>query len=282
MDEEAISLAASRIGKLVTLSRRVSWDPEAFDETPLDLVPEERLALERVLSLIYWSDKSGQVSLVRMAGALDGEAWRTGFPARAESGPIADLREASVEYLLCQRDDEVRHAAALEHIMKVHGLDIHPPTPLHSYILSRLAYAQDFDEKLVLIHWLIEVFAKILFDELRHRFPDTAIATAMDRIIADESRHVAFGDLFLPVRCETASPTQLASVVGTQITGMTVMTAAFWLDGFQQSARVLGFDVRQFFLKGLDALERRYNHYGRPMAILNVSPVVRPLLALLL
>jgi len=279
MNEEAIAQAAGRIGKLVSLSHKVSWDPDDVSETPLGLDEQEKLALARILSLIYWSDRSGQVSLARMASALEGEAWRRGFPPAGDV--LAHLREVSVEYLLCQRDDEVRHGRALETLMRVHGLEINQPTPMHAYVLSRLAHASDFDEKLVLIHWLIEVFAKILFDELRQRCPDTAVATAMDRIIADESRHVAFGDFFIPLRCQTAAPSQLASVVLTQITGTFVMSGAFWLDGFQDAARVLGMDVRRFFLKGLDALERRYNQYGRPLVILNLPPLARPLLNLL-
>ena len=218
-----------------------------------------------------------------MAGALEGEAWRTGFPSGlGDSAEFAGLRDISVEYLICQRDDEVRHAQAIEYLMASLDVEIGPPTPLHAYVLSRLAHAPDFDEKLVLIHWLIEVFAKILFDQLRERFPGTSIAGAMDRIIADESRHVAFGDLFLPVRARTASPAQLANLVKAQVTGMTVMSAAFWLDGFQNAARVLDLDVKRFFIKGMDALERRYNQFGRPIGILNLAPVARPLLALLL
>ncbi|MBM3275606.1 MAG: hypothetical protein FJZ00_10660 [Candidatus Sericytochromatia bacterium] len=53
MDDSAVNLAAKRIGKLVTLSRKAAWDPEDIGEERPTLDRAQAEALAKVLSLIY-------------------------------------------------------------------------------------------------------------------------------------------------------------------------------------------------------------------------------------
>jgi hypothetical protein len=163
--------------KLYKRSHREQWSPESINwEQGTKLEAQQRTAGARVLSQILHGEQASLLVVNQL------------IPM------VADL---NVRYFLAtQIHDEAKHADVLQRYCLL--LDrVYPPNPSMLKLTDRLLALCTLEEKLVGMHILVEGLALETFHAMANQIDDLLLKEILSRTALDESRHIAFGTLYL-------------------------------------------------------------------------------------
>lgn len=96
-------------------------------------------------------------------------------------------------FLSSQVFDEARHVEFFMRYLCQHNGRIHQPSNTLALLARDTLATQSWQQKYLICHGLIESLALAKFQQLRSHSRDPLLAAAIDLIMKDEARHVAFG-----------------------------------------------------------------------------------------
>ncbi len=163
--------------KLYQRGKREQWDAESLPwEIGTTLDPLRKAAGARILS-----------------NFLHGE--QTSMLVASQILPLARDMEARF-YLSTQVLDETRHVEAFHRYISLLG-EVQPPNSNIAELADKLINIPTIEEKMIGLHLLVEGLAQEVFHAAARSIEDPLLQHMLNRIVVDESRHVAFGTIYL-------------------------------------------------------------------------------------
>ena len=163
-----------RLERLFEQAKQDFWnDSTAIDwSQPLTLTPDERVAMAKILSLIYYGE-------------------RAALEVSAQLVPLVDDEQAKF-VLACQVIEEAKHVSAFRRLLK--KLDeIHPANPWVKRVLSDLVETRHASYKLVGMQLIVENIANQLFHIIHEHVKDPLIRKVLEYVGRDEKKHTGPG-----------------------------------------------------------------------------------------
>jgi rubrerythrin len=217
------------IVKLYKRSYREQWSPDAINwEQGTTLDPVKRVAGARVISQILHGEQASLLVVSQLMPMLEDMTMRY--------------------FLATQLHDEAKHADVLQRYCTL--LDrIYPPNPGMTKLAESLLAFSAPAEKLVGMHILVEGLALETFHAMANHIDDPLLKEILSRTAMDESRHIAFGTVYLRKIVAGMNEAQrrklyaLQSGLGLLVAGLIVDEAEaivqFGLDLEQLTTRIL-------------------------------------------
>ena len=200
----------------------IDWD------RPIELPPEKREALARLLSITYYGERAA----LTIAGQL------------VAMVPDEEAKQA----IACQVIEEAKHVGAFQRLLQ--KLDrIHPPSFFARHLLVDMIRCDDVCQKMVGMHLFVENIANHSFSVLRENIDDELTRNVLEYVARDERKHTAIAVLYLPSQLKKLSPLQVSRLQMRQVKWL-FMGIGMVKDGYED-ARVLGIDLASAGQKAL-------------------------------
>ena len=186
---------------LYELAKRKSWNPSTDLEWPArkshfvfptkeKANPLAGFAEYEALTQAQKLEAAWTLHGIELSEILFGEQAALMLAAQlVENAPTTDAKL----FLSSQIFDEARHVEFFMRYISESVGHIHPPSSALKEIVDNALASQCWIHKLLSCHGLIESLAMARFQELRRLTNCQLLANAMDLILKDEARHVAFG-----------------------------------------------------------------------------------------
>ncbi len=191
-----------RLVNLYEKAKRDFWnETEEIDwAQEINLPPELREALARILSIIYYGERAA----LTIAGQL--------------VGTVPD--EEAKQVLACQVVEEAKHVGAFQRLLQ--KLDrIYPPSYFAKKLLTDLIATNDPCAKMVGMHLFVENIANHTFKALRDHIDEPLTKSVLDYVARDEKKHTAIAVLYLPALLEKQPAHRLAFLYAKQVKWLT-------------------------------------------------------------
>lgn len=196
-----LSESNSKSVSLYELAKKKAWNPSTDLQWPstrkLCEFPLAKLAnplsnyceyesssRERQLEAAWYAHE------LELSELLFGE--QTALMLAAQLVEHAPSTEAKL-FLSSQVFDEARHVEFFMRYLSQHNGRIHQPSNALALLAKDTLATQSWKQKYLICHGLIESLALAKFQQLRVHSKDPLLAAAIDLIMKDEARHVAFG-----------------------------------------------------------------------------------------
>ncbi|MBZ0122045.1 MAG: hypothetical protein K8H88_33935 [Sandaracinaceae bacterium] len=178
------------------------------------LSPEERTAICRVFSQLYYGERGAQVISSQLCTMVqDNEA---------------------AKFLSTQAMDEARHVEVFEKMLL--GIEqVYPMNPFLNALLTDMMRTRSLEEKLIGMNLLVEGLALTIFkftvklfdaDPRYHNAVGRAVYDSIQLILRDESRHVGFGMVYLPHLLQGLSRRRVREIQARQLAWMGLLFAS--------------------------------------------------------
>jgi ribonucleotide reductase beta subunit family protein with ferritin-like domain len=174
---EDYTLVMKEETRLYQRGKREQWDADSLPweiGTSLDSV--RKAAGARILSTFLYGEQTSMLVASQLI-------------------PLARDMEARF-YLSTQLLDETRHVEAFSRYISLLG-KIQPPNSNISELADKLITIPTIEEKMIGLHLLVEGLAQEVFHAAARSIDDPLLQHMLNRIVVDESRHVAFGTVYL-------------------------------------------------------------------------------------
>jgi rubrerythrin len=230
-----------RLERLFEQAKQDFWnDSTAIDwDQPLTLNPTERVAMAKILSLIYYGE-------------------RAALEVSAQLVPMVDDEQAKF-VLACQVIEEAKHVSAFRRLLK--KLDvIHPANPWVRRVLSDLVATKHASYKLVGMQLIVENIANQLFHIIREHVDDPLIKKVLEYVGRDEKKHTGLAVLYLPEILRKVGFVESHMLWAKQIYWTFCVSQAIW--DHRREADALGIDMHAGLKKGIAAQDHLVEQMG--------------------
>ncbi|MCU1279204.1 MAG: ribonucleoside-diphosphate reductase beta chain [bacterium] len=230
-----------RLERLFEQAKQDFWnDSTAIDwSQPLTLTPDERVAMAKILSLIYYGE-------------------RAALEVSAQLVPLVD-EEQSKFVLACQVIEEAKHVSAFRRLLKKLD-DIHPANPWVRRVLSDLVATKHASYKLVGMQLIVENIANQLFHIIHEHVQDPLIRKVLEYVGRDEKKHTGLAVLYLPKILKQVGFVESHMLWAKQIYWTFCVSQAIW--DHRREAAALGIDIQQGLRKGIAAQDHLVEQMG--------------------
>jgi ribonucleotide reductase beta subunit family protein with ferritin-like domain len=221
-----------KLERLYHNTRSYAWDPrDVLAELEkkhggIQLSPEKREAIGHVFTVLLW----GELAAWNIATEL------------ARSLPDLDARMAATG----QAFDEARHFTVLRDYLTRAGVNIPPMNPYGRRVLKKILETDSMLQKLYGMQLTVENLALALFKRLAASNVEPVLTDLLEYIERDESRHVAFGVIYVPKLLSKSTAIERAKnwAFNIELFGYTV-AGGQWMDPHMET---LGVDHRELGL----------------------------------
>jgi rubrerythrin len=230
-----------RLERLFEQAKKDFWnDSTAIDwSQPISLDPDERKAMAKILSLIYYGE-------------------RAALEVSAQLVPLVDDEQAKF-VLACQVIEEAKHVSAFRRLLK--KLDeIHPVNFWVKRVLVDLVETKHASYKLVGMQLIVENIANQLFHIIHEHVHDPLIRKVLEFVGRDEKKHTGLAVLYLPRVLERVGFVESHFLWAKQIYWTFCVSQAIW--DHRREARLLGIDIQQGLKRGIAAQDHLVEQMG--------------------
>jgi rubrerythrin len=230
-----------RLERLFEQAKQDFWnDSTAIDwEQPLTLTSTQRVAMAKILSLIYYGE-------------------RAALEVSAQLVPLVDDEQAKF-VLACQVIEEAKHVSAFRRLLG--KLDeIKPCNFWVRRVLGDLVETRHASYKLVGMQLIVENIANQLFHIIHDSIQDPLIRTVLEYVGRDEKKHTGLAVLYLPKVLEQVGFVESHLLWSKQIYWTFCVTQAIW--DHRREARALGIDIQAALKKGIAAQDHLVEQMG--------------------
>jgi rubrerythrin len=230
-----------RLERLFEQAKQDFWnDTTAIDwSQPLTLGATERVAMAKILSLIYYGE-------------------RAALEVSAQLVPLVDDEQAKF-VLACQVIEEAKHVSAFRRLLK--KLDeIHPVNFWVKRVLGDLVETRHGSYKLVGMQLIVENIANQLFHIIREHIDDPLIRKVLEYVGRDEKKHTGLAVLYLPKILKQVGFVESHMLWAKQIYWTFCVSQAIW--DHRREAAALGIDIQQALKKGIAAQDHLVEQMG--------------------
>jgi rubrerythrin len=235
-----------RLDRLFEQAKQDFWnDTTAIDwEQPLTLTPDERRAMAKILSLIYYGE-------------------RAALEVSAQLVPMVEDEQAKF-VLACQVIEEAKHVSAFRRLLL--KLDeIHPCNKWVRRTLKDLVSVRRPSFKLVGMQLIVENIANQLFHVIHDAVSDPLLRKVLEYVGRDEKKHTALAVLYLPNVLKKVGFLEAQELYLRQVYWSFCISSAIW--DHRREADALSIDIRSALKKGIDAQDRLVEQMGVRRAI---------------
>jgi rubrerythrin len=238
---QEIDASFPRLERLFEQAKQDFWnDTTAIDwEQPLTLTPDERRALARIFSLIYYGERAAlEVSAQLLALVAD---------------------EQAKFVLACQVIEEAKHVNAFRRLLnKLHA--IQPCDPWGRRVLGDLVRTPRATSKLVGMQLIVENIANQLFHIIHDAISDPLVRKVLEYVGRDEKKHTGLAVLYLPAILKNVGFLESQLLLAQQVYWSFCVSQAIW--NHRREADLLGIDIRKALQRGIDAQDRLVDQMG--------------------
>jgi rubrerythrin len=230
-----------RLERLFEQAKQDFWnDTTAIDWTqPLTLDAEQRKAMAKVLSIIYYGE-------------------RAALEVSAQLLPLVEDEQAKF-VLACQVIEEAKHVSAFRRLLG--KLDvIHPCNFWVRRVLTALVKTPKATDKLVGMQLIVENIANQLFHIIHEAVPDPLIRTVLEYVGRDEKKHTGLAVLYLPSILKRLGPVDANILWLKQMYWTFCVTQAIWQH--RREASLLGIDIQEGLRRGIAAQDHLVEQMG--------------------
>jgi hypothetical protein len=248
------SIRLPKVKRLYELAKTNQWNYADYEararaDDLSALTQEERVAISRVISQLYYGERGALLTSSQLA---------TMVPDQESSA-----------FLTTQCFDEARHMEVFSRMAS--RLDqLHPVNPFLQLLLTDLLRTTSVVEKMIGMNLLVEGLALSVFHHmlkifknhprLQSAFDKALIVEPVEAIVRDESRHVGFGMIYLPELAKDLSMRQRIQVKGRQLLWMALMYGS--VKFHEKDAALLGLSYVDILQKILEDHGRRTEEMG--------------------
>ncbi len=237
----SIGRGEPRLERLFEQAKRDFWnDTTAIDwEQPITLDANERRAMAKILSLIYYGE-------------------RAALEVSAQLVPMVDDEQAKF-VLACQVIEEAKHVSAFRRLLL--KLDeIKPCNPWVRRVLTDLVETRHASYKLVGMQLIVENIANQLFHIIHDHLEDPLIRKVLEYVGRDEKKHTGLAVLYLPKILQQVGFVESHLLWAKQIYWTFCVSQAIW--DHRREAAALGIDIQQGLKKGIAAQDHLVEQMG--------------------
>lgn len=243
-----------KINRLYELAKDNQWNYSDYEararkDDLTQLTKEERVAISRVVSQLYYGERGALLTSSQLA---------TMVPDQESSA-----------FLTTQSFDEARHMEVFARMAS--RLDqLHPVNPFLQLLLTDLLRTTSLIEKMIGMNLLVEGLALSVFHHLikvfkshprlQTAFDQVLIVEPVEAIVRDESRHVGFGMLYLPELAKKLSMRQRLQVKGRQLLWLALLYGS--VKYHEKDAALVGLSYVDILTKILGDHEKRVQEMG--------------------
>jgi len=221
--------------RLFEKSKRDFWnDTEVHDwDRPIELPPEQHRPLAKILSVVYYGERCALEVASQLIGMVEDEQAKLALSAQV----MEEAKHVVVFRRLLDRLDEV-----------------HPVNRWSRWLLMDLVRTKSVAAKLVGMQLMVENFANHLFHHLRRSVPDPHLKKLLHYIEKDEAKHTGLAALYLPTVLRELKAHEVAILKARQLCWGGLLARV--VVEHQEEAQILGIDLHQAMIKGLETQNR--------------------------
>lgn len=230
-----------RLERLFEQAKQDFWnDTTAIDwSQPLTLGPTERVAMAKILSLIYYGE-------------------RAALEVSAQLVPLVDDEQAKF-VLACQVIEEAKHVSAFRRLLG--KLDeIKPCNFWVRRVLTDLVETERASYKLVGMQLIVENIANQLFHIIHDSIEDPLIRKVLEYVGRDEKKHTGLAVLYLPKILKKVGPIESHLLWAKQIYWTFCVSQAIW--DHRREAAALNIEIQSALKKGIAAQDHLVDQMG--------------------
>jgi rubrerythrin len=230
-----------RLERLFEQAKQDFWnDSTAIDwEQPIGLDRDQRRAMAKILSLIYYGE-------------------RAALEVSAQLVPMVDDEQAKF-VLACQVIEEAKHVSAFRRLLL--KLDeIKPCNPWVRRVLSDLIATRHPSFKLVGMQLIVENIANQLFHIIHDAISDPLIRKVLEYVGRDEKKHTGLAVLYLPKILRQVGYVESHLLWAKQIYWTFCVSQGIW--DHRREAEALGIDVQEGLRRGIAAQDHLVEQMG--------------------
>jgi rubrerythrin len=241
-----IDLKHPRLERLYEQAKQDFWnDSTAIDwDQPITLDGDQRRALAKVLSLIYYGE-------------------RAALEVSAQLVPLVEDEQAKF-VLACQVIEEAKHVSAFRRLLQKLD-DIHPCNRWVRRTLVDLVGTKRPAFKLVGMQLIVENIANQLFHVIHDAVEDPLLRQVLTYVARDEKKHTALAVLYLPQVLKKVGFLEAQHLYARQIYWSFCISSAIW--DHRREAAALEIDIQSALKRGIDAQDRLVEQMGMKKAI---------------
>lgn len=230
-----------RLERLFEQAKQDFWnDTTAIDwSQPLTLTREQRVAMAKVLSLIYYGE-------------------RAALEVSAQLVPLVGDEQAKF-VLACQVIEEAKHVSAFRRLL-VKLDEIKPCNFWVRRVLSDLVETPRASYKLVGMQLIVENIANQLFHIIHESIDDPLIRKVLEYVGRDEKKHTGLAVLYLPKILKQVGPVESHLLWAKQIYWNFCVSQAIW--DHRREAAALGIEIQSALKKGIAAQDHLIEQMG--------------------
>jgi rubrerythrin len=232
-------------------STAINWDQ------PLSLTPDERVAMAKILSLIYYGE-------------------RAALEVSAQLVPLVDNEQAKF-VLACQVIEEAKHVSAFRRLL----LKLDEIKPCNFWVrrvLTDLVETRHASYKLVGMQLIVENIANQLFHIIREHVEDPLIRKVLEYVGRDEKKHTGLAVLYLPRILQQVGFVESHFLWAKQIYWTFCVSQAIW--DHRREAAALGIDIRKGLQRGIAAQDHLVEQMGIRRGIFKSPTLERMVLSM--
>lgn len=231
-----------RLERLFEQSKEDFWNESTVVDwsQPIDMAPEKRRALARVLSIIYYGERAALEVSAQLISMVDDEECKFALAA--------------------QVIEEAKHVSVFRRVLT--KLDqIHPVDPWSRRLLADLVLVKDTVAKLIGMQLIVENVANHLFVEIGRACEEAPLLSEVLKYVArDEKKHTGIAAIYLPKVLERTSTLRLEFIKLRQVYWSFCLDRTIYNHRFDADA--LGIDLFDAMIKGIKAQERLVESMG--------------------
>jgi rubrerythrin len=237
----AIDQSSPKLERLFEQAKKDFWnDSTAIDwAQPLKLTPDERVAMAKVLSMIYYGE-------------------RAALEVSAQLLPLVDDEQAKF-VLACQVIEEAKHVSAFRRLL-IKLDEIKPCNFWVKRVLTDLVDTKHASYKLVGMQLIVENIANQMFHIIHDAIDDPLIRTVLEYVGRDEKKHTALAALYLPQVLRKVGPIESHFLWAKQVYWTFCVAQAIW--DHRRDANALGIDIQEGLRKGIAGQDHLVEQMG--------------------
>ena len=230
-----------RLERLFEQAKQDFWnDSTAIDwAQPLTLTPDERRAMAKILSLIYYGE-------------------RAALEVSAQLVPLVDDEQAKF-VLACQVIEEAKHVSAFRRLLKKLD-DIHPANFWVKRVLADLVETKHASYKLVGMQLIVENIANQLFHIIQEQIKDPLTGKVLEYVARDEKKHTGLAVIYLPSILKKVGPLEAEILRARQVYWTFCVSQSIW--NHRREADALGIDIQTALRRGIEGQDRLVEAMG--------------------
>jgi rubrerythrin len=230
-----------RLERLFEMAKQDFWNESTVIDwsRPLELAPELRAPLARILSVVYYGERAALEVASQLVTMVDDEQCKFALAAQV----IEEAKHVSVFRRLLGKVDR-----------------IYPVNAWSRRVLSDLVRCQNAPAKLIGMQLIVENFANHLFHDLGRAIPDPHVKEVLSYVERDEKKHTGLAAIYLPKVLRELRPWQIPYLKAKQ------MYWGFCLERttyeHRHDAAALGIDLYEAMKRVLGSQERIVGELG--------------------